>query len=666
MSVERRKLLAAVGLQAALSSRVNPQPMFVTDAHSSPKMPTETRQWYVDNNLDANGDGVTWGTAWNSLTNIRWDSIEPGDMIYISGGTSGRTYNETLIIGASGAPGKNITVTAGIDDGHSGTVTIDAQGVRSQCVVVGGRNYLTIQNLTIQNTADDANLTVNGAVAEVRIRRIISHSGIGSRGGNCRCFDIRNCKAHTENPAVTLEECIATTPSATQSQTDTLWSSGNDGVLVQYNTFTVANTDPIGHSDCIQSYADFAVTFRCNRLIHPNGGTNNHGFIVSDVQAGGTVLFYNNIVVMKSNPGQAVSQPEIAIFREYLTTGYTGTVNIWNNTVYGGLYGYCTHATAGPMPPDEFKNNIIYTLPISIAPYGFSNGNLTLPANTDYNDVFTSGGNLVVFNQGSVVGAVRSTTEKSSGRVYFEIQLGMMLSSRNTVIGIGNKDARLTAFTGASGDSIGWEWSAGKIYLDGSPVNTTYVTGSAGDVVAFGFDFERRKFWVKNLTVGGTWNGDTTGDNNPVTGAGGYSFGSLPPGPYFIMVSVGIAGDSVILNTGRTAFVGAIPKGYSAWGAATVLNPSDIAAPATLTAPVGYMSGVGYAGWTEWQSLGYDQHSVNADPLFVDSVAEDFRLSGPSPAIGTGVILPMVTMDYGGIPRARSAPYDIGAHAVSI
>ena len=75
------------------------------------------------------------------LRQYSMDSIGAGDTIYISGGASGRVYNETLIIGASGAPGKNLTVTAGIDDGHSGTVTIDAQGVRSQCVVIGSRNY---------------------------------------------------------------------------------------------------------------------------------------------------------------------------------------------------------------------------------------------------------------------------------------------------------------------------------------------------------------------------------------------------------------------------------------------------------------------------------------------------------------------------------------------
>src|SRR6202008_3992193 len=97
--------------------------------------------------------------------------------------------------------------------------------------------------------------------------------------------------------------------------------------------------------------------------------------------------------------------------------------------------------------------------------------------------------------------------------------------------------------------------------------------------------------------------------------------------------------DYVILNPGRTPFVGAVPSGYAAWGSATTLNSADIGAPATLTAPIAYISGVGYLRWAAWQSLGYDRHGVNADPLFVHGATEDFRLSSNSPAIAAGITL---------------------------
>jgi hypothetical protein len=624
------------------------------------------RNWHVDGGHRTNGNGTSWASAWNALANINWASISPGDTLYISGGASGRTYNEILTIGTSGAPGAPITITSGLDEGNSGPVVIDAQGERAQCIVVGNHNYVTIQNLTIQNTANDANLTANGAIAGVLIQGIVSYSGMGSgEGRDCRCFDIRNCVARSEGPALILQNCIATTPISTTSQTDALWTSGNDGVLIQHNTLTVANTDPTGHSDCIQSHADYSVTFRSNILAHPNGGLNNHGFIVSDVQPGGSVYFYNNIIVMGSTPGLEAGKPEIAIFREYLTAGYTGTVNIWNNTVYGGLAGYSTYSPAGVMPADEFKNNIIFALPISLAPYVFVSNQSSSPANTDYNDIITISDDMVVYNQGSGVGAVRSTASNASELAYFEVQLGMVVSSETTIIGIGNSSAELTAFTGSSADSLGWSWTNGRIYLCGGYNDSAPVTGAPADIIAFALDFTARKLWVRNLTAGGGWNGNKLNDQNPATGTGGYAFESLAPGPYFILISVGGAGDYIILNTGRSTFVGSTPSGFSAWNAASTLNPADISAPATLAAPVACVSGIGYASWAKWQSLGYDQHGINADPQFVSGSTKDFHLRRNSPAIAAGIVLPTVTTDHADSPRAQDATYDIGAYAAA-
>ena len=489
-----------------------------------------------------------------------------------SGGKTGKTYKETLTIGSSGRAGAAITITAGVDPGHAGEVTIDAEGVRSNCIVANGRNYLTIKHLTIRNNANDANLVVHGARAGVLIHGIISYSGMGSGGGNdCRCFDIRDCVATAGSIAVVIQGCTASTPTSTTSQTDALWTSGNSGVLVQNNNFTVANANSTGHSDCIQSYNDISVTYRCNLLAHPRGGSNNHGFIVSDVQPGGTLYFYNNVVVMGSAPGCANCRPEAAIFRQVTTTDHTGTVKIWNNTIYGGSAGYHCGSTAGAIPAgDEFKNNIICMLPNSVAAYEFQVGNLTIPANTDYNLVYNAGRALAVYSCGHAVGAARSTTSTAGGRVYFEVQLAEGIGSNDTVIGIANLKAALNRPTGASGDSLGWKWSDGAIYYNGRRRNVQGVSAGPSDVIAFAFDFAARKFWVNNLTQHSGWNGDMVTNENRLNGAGGYSIPTSLPGPYFIMISVGGAGDGVILNTGTTPFLGAVPAGFKGWGGATV------------------------------------------------------------------------------------------------
>jgi hypothetical protein len=40
--------------------------------------------------------------------------------------------------------------------------------------------------------------------------------------------------------------------------------------------------------------------------------------------------------------------------------------------------------------------------------------------------------------------------------------------------------------------------------------------------------------------------------------------------------------------------------------------------------------------WTSWQAEGWDQHSLIADPKFVDWKNDDFRLQADSPAFKLG------------------------------
>jgi hypothetical protein len=111
---------------------------------TSPPVVVNTN-WYVDNALATGTQaGTNWANDWRSLAGVSWSSIQPGDTLYISGGTVSKTYNEILTAGKSGTVGSRITITSGTDSGHNGKVILNAGGVRSYCVNLGSYSYLTL------------------------------------------------------------------------------------------------------------------------------------------------------------------------------------------------------------------------------------------------------------------------------------------------------------------------------------------------------------------------------------------------------------------------------------------------------------------------------------------------------------------------------------------
>ncbi len=69
---------------------------------------------------------------------------------------------------------------------------------------------------------------------------------------------------------------------------------------------------------------------------------------------------------------------------------------------------------------------------------------------------------------------------------------------------------------------------------------------------------------------------------------------------------------------------------------------------------------------SQWQALGYDQHSIIATPsdLFVDPANFDYHLKSGSPAIDAGTTLTDVIFDLEGVsrPQPQGSAYDIGCY----
>lgn len=93
----------------------------------------DASNWYVDNAASSSGNGQSWSEAFNSFSAIPWSSINPGDTLFISGGSSGKTYTSDLVVGKSGTASARITIRVGQDSGHAGPVVFDGASARLRC-----------------------------------------------------------------------------------------------------------------------------------------------------------------------------------------------------------------------------------------------------------------------------------------------------------------------------------------------------------------------------------------------------------------------------------------------------------------------------------------------------------------------------------------------------
>lgn len=102
--------------------------------------------WYIDNAATGSNNGTSWANAWTNPTNVIWASVNPGDTVFVSGGSTSKTYTDDLVIGKDGTSGNPITVKIGQDAGHNGVAIfsnskIHPNGSRPKFNIIdGGRD----------------------------------------------------------------------------------------------------------------------------------------------------------------------------------------------------------------------------------------------------------------------------------------------------------------------------------------------------------------------------------------------------------------------------------------------------------------------------------------------------------------------------------------------
>jgi hypothetical protein len=157
---------------------------------------------------------------------------------------------------------------------------------------------------------------------------------------------------------------------------------------------------------------------------------------------------------------------------------------------------------------------------------------------------------------------VRAVKGLSSGKYYFEMTQVSWSASSYSLSGL------ILLATSLLSQAAGTVYvlKSGQTAINGSAVGSFLGSGASGTVIGYALDLTGGLVWTRFCPVG-NWMGNASA--NPVTGvSGGQLVGVLAGAvlyPYTAQ-STG-SGDVVTANFGGSAFVGAVPSGYTAgWG----------------------------------------------------------------------------------------------------
>ena len=198
---------------------------------------------YVDKNSNGNNNGTSWANAWESFSDIEWNQIQPGDIIYISGGPDSTMYYERLFIGdVQGTADNPITIRNSWESGHNGRVIIDGQNkTRREGIYLGEggsggyrTDYITFKGIEIRDH------TINIWVHNGNMVDLVFDSLLISDWTFAGIFTQGLTNNHESINGVTIQNCDLI--SGTENSADALQFNSSSNHIIRNNFIHMRNS----------------------------------------------------------------------------------------------------------------------------------------------------------------------------------------------------------------------------------------------------------------------------------------------------------------------------------------------------------------------------------------------------------------------------------------